>query len=413
MGITLKIFFTCISLCFVFSVFSQESFQSIQPIEFAIKADDYSNASNEIQIFSSLAINNIKNVDQVKIYLKGDLLINIQRDKEEHLFAYVKMKHSKLSGEIYFRDFLIDTLLIPIAIEGSLRIKNDFKPLIEMPIEILLSGGVLDLEIIEKKIKSFEGLSLDVTIERFLYSDQQLMDYMEKVSVINSYYSYNEVLNILLNQYQKQQISLSNPSSSIFIAWHQINRINSYINSHNFPAELKLKKNDPKSFEEKWIKSLRLEKRASTLFTKELRTGRRGKLLDRKEYSKNYVDISKNYIELAKKYPPNMVSAFNELASIYPVEEDLMKMIGAAAFYDVFKITGNPSTAQLIYNYFIEYAEIALKHQEYLNALSLLRNANEVELFFNGVEESEAFTGVYINSLDGLMSSFLKVSVMA
>ncbi len=81
---------------------------------------------------------------------------------------------------------------MPLAIKGSLRIRNNLKPLVEMPIEILLSGGVLDLEIIEKKITSFEGLSLDITIEQFLYSDQQLIDYMEKASIINSYYSYNE-----------------------------------------------------------------------------------------------------------------------------------------------------------------------------------------------------------------------------
>ena len=408
-----KIFPLYVLFCLALPLSAQQSFQSIQAVEFTINADDYSNGSNEKQIFASLSINNIKNIGQVKIYLKGELLVNIQRDKEDHLFAYVKMVHSNLSGEIYFRDFLIDTLLIPIAIEGSLRIKNDFKPLIEIPIEVLLSGGVLDLEIIDKKITSLNGLSLDVTIERFLYSDQQLLDYMEKASIINSYYSYNKVLDILLNQFQKQQISRSNPSSSLFIAWHHINRINRYIDSHNFSLELELEKYDPQNFQEKWIKSLRLEKRASTLFTKELRTGRKGKLLDRNEYCKSYVDISKNYIELAKKHPPNMVSSFNELVSIYPVEEDLVKMIGVAAFYDIFKITNNPSTPQLIYNYFIEYAEIALKHQEYLNALSLLRNANEVELFFNGVEVSEDFTDVYINSLDGLMGSFLKVSVMA
>ena len=413
LGITLKIFFTCIIFCLVFSVFSQESFQSIQPVEFSIKADDYSNASNEIQIFSSLAINNIKNIDQVKIHLKGELLVNIQRDKEDHLFAYIKMINHSLSGEIYFRDFLIDTLLMPLAIEGTLRIKNNFESLIEMPIEVLLSGGVLDLEIIENKITSFEKLSLDVNIERFLYSNQQLLDYMEKASIINSYYSYNEVLDILLNQFQKQQISRSNPSSSIFIAWHEINRINRYIDSHDFTSELELEKRDPKTLNEKWIKFLRLEKRASTLFEKELRNGRKGKLLDRNEYCKNYVNISKNYIDLAKKHPPNMVSAFNELVIIYPVEEDMIKIIGIAKFYDVFKISGNPSTIQLIYNYFIEYAEISFKHQDYLNALSLLKNANEIESFFNGIDESEKFTEVYINSLDGLMSSFLKVSVMA
>ena len=56
-----------------------------------------------------------------------------------------------------------------------------------------------------------------------------------------------------------------------------------------------------------------------------------------------------------------MLSAFNELVRIYPVREDLIKMTNVASFYDVFKITGMPSTSQLIYNTFIAEADSVLK----------------------------------------------------
>ena len=73
---------------------AQEPTQSIIHIEYTIKASDYNNGSNESQILASLSINNIKNINQVRIYLKTELLLNVQRDEKGHLFAYMKMINS-------------------------------------------------------------------------------------------------------------------------------------------------------------------------------------------------------------------------------------------------------------------------------------------------------------------------------
>jgi hypothetical protein len=396
-----------------FSALSQELFQSITPINYTIKADNYTASSNERQLLSSLSINNIKNIHQVQIYLKADILLNVQRDKENHLFAYIKLVHPSVYGEIFFRDFLIDTILFPKVFDGSLSISTNNHQLIEIPIEILISGGVLDLDILEKYNIPTDELSFDIRIKKLFYTDQQLMEFMNTANLINSYYSYHEVLKLLIEKYSGNKLSRDNSSSETFISWHHIHRVNSFISTYNFKNKLQLSHDDPLGFLEKHNVLVRLENRASTLFMKELEKGRRGKMLDRNVYCQKYVDISRDYIELSKKYQPNTVSAFNELVRIFPVEEDMNKVTAVAFFYDVFKITGNPSTSQLIYNNFVAMADSVLQKQEYLNALNLITNARKIETFFNKVESSFKYSEVYAGALNGLMSSFLKVSVMA
>lgn len=408
-----KIYIIFAILFIVFAGYSQDSYKSIQPIEYAIQLDNYSSASNERQLLTSLSINNIKNIHLVRLYFNADLLLNVQKDEYGHLYAYIKAVNSRMSGDMFFRDFLLDSLLTPTVFEGKLTIESKEIILHEMPIEMLLTGGVLDLEMLEKYSLNIDELTFNIVVDKLMFSDQQLAEFMNMANLINSYYSYNEVLKLLLERYSGNQISRVNSSAATFIAWHHIHRVNSFIATYAFPTNLNLDKNDPKGFAEKKVQLDRLEERASTLFTKELEKGKKGKLLERNEYCQKYVDISNDYIKLSKNYQPNTVSAFNELVQIFPAEEDLNRMIGVAAFYDVFKITNVPSTYQLIFNNFVSSADSTLKRQEYLNTLNLIRNASEIETFFNNVEISEKFYEVYAEALNGLMSSFLKVSVMA
>lgn len=405
--------FFFIIVCGVRGLYSQESFKSIQPIEYTIRVENYTSASNEKQLLTSLSINNIKNIHQLRLYFKADLLLNVQQDEDGHLFAYIKAVNPRLSGDIYFRDFLVDTLLTPLIFDGKLFVAAKGRHLHEMPIEMLLTGGVLDLEILERYKLKTDDFSFKVEVEKLMFSDQQVIDFMNKANLINSYYSYNEVIELLLERYHGNKISRGNSSAETFIAWNHIHRVTSFIETYDFTSKLNLDKNDPKEFRKKKDQIARLEERASTIFTKELEKGKRGKLLERNEYCRKYVDISNDYIKLSKNYQPNTVSAFNELVRIFPVEEDLNRMFGVAAFYDVFKITNVPSTFQLIYNNFVSSADSTLKRQEYLNTLNLVRNAMEMETFFMNVKRSKKFSEVYSEALNGLMSSFLKVSVMA
>ncbi len=404
-------------ICFILFAsvkgFTQESWQAVLPIEYSIKSTDYTAGSNERQMLNALSINNLKNIYQLRIHIRAALLLNVQRDEQGHLYAYLKVVQNKITGDTYFRDFLIDTLLMPRVFDGKLTIMKNGVLISEMPIEMLLTGGVLDLESIEKYASNTEELTFKVVLEKFYYSDQQLWEFMNKANLINTYYSYNEALKLILEQYVGSQISGSNPSSETFIAWHHIHRVNSFIENYRFATDLNLDNYDPLGFLDKWKESQKLESRASTLFYREFEKGKRGKLLDRNIYGQKYVGISRNYIALSKRHQPNMVAAFNELVRINPEREDLIRMTNVASFYDVFKITGIPSTSQLIYNNFISEADSVLKKQEYLNALHLVRNAGEMASFFTDLKHTKQYTEVYTMALNGLMNSFLKVSVMA
>ncbi len=408
-----RILFACLSVLFASGLLAQDAYQVIQPVEAVMKAKQYKDGSNEKQIFASLAVNNIKNIHQVSIYIKGDLLVSVKRDKEGHLFSYVKMLHPVISGEVYFRNFLIDTILFPKAFEGYLFIYKRHELISKIPVEMLLTGGVLDLESIEYKFSGFDQITAEIQISRFFLNDSQLQEYMDLANAVNTYYSYNEALRLLLERLDKDRLNRGMSSASTFIAWHEINRIKSYLNEHMLKETLNLEEKDPANLLEKEEKLLRLERRAATLFIKELQKGKRGKLSDREIYCRAYVDLSVKYIELAKNYPPTMSAAFNELVHIFPIEQDLNRMSNAASFYDLFRITGVPPTTQRIYNYFVDEAKSQLDEERYLNALALIRNAKEIECFFESIVSSREEEEVYVNSLDGLLSSFLQVSVMA
>jgi hypothetical protein len=66
---------------------------------------------------------------------------------------------------------------------------------------MLLTGGVLDLESIEYKFSGFDKLTAEIQISRFFFSDRQLQEYMDLANAVNTYYSYNEALRLLLKDW--------------------------------------------------------------------------------------------------------------------------------------------------------------------------------------------------------------------
>ncbi len=105
-----------------------------------------------------------------------------------------------------FRAFLVDTLLAPLIFDGKLIINSKGGYLQEIPIEMLLTGGVLDLDILEKYNFNLDELAFEVKIDKLLFSDQQLSAFMNTANTINSYYSYSEVSDLLLERYGRKSI---------------------------------------------------------------------------------------------------------------------------------------------------------------------------------------------------------------
>ena len=78
---------------------------AVLPIEYSIKLSDYTADSNEKQILNSLSINNIKNIYQLRIYLKAGILLNVQETKRIIYLPTIKVVHPKVSGEHIFQEF--------------------------------------------------------------------------------------------------------------------------------------------------------------------------------------------------------------------------------------------------------------------------------------------------------------------
>lgn len=406
-----KLFLLIIFFAFV-KGYGQTAVQSVSYVDEPIRAESFERNTFGYKIFSSLALNNIKGLNRTIVYFKGRILIQTNQS-DGHLFAYSKLIDYSLSGEDHFRGFAIDSLLVPSALSGVLRFTDDDLVSIEVPVELLLSGGVIDLSELNVSPDSLAKLKARIKVEKFVYTEEQWEAFQDKAQLINLYYAYNEILDRLIEKFQQEGIHRNQSGSKVFLAWHEISRINSYIKSHDFSANLNLRQNDPKNFLSNVAKSYRLEKRANTLFVQVLNLKSKSSLYGKKIYCRGLTDLSINYSKLAALYQPYIASGFDQVVRIFPNEVEFERIKKAAGFYDVFNKIDSVSTTQNIYNNYIQSAIETNKSEKFVLTLDLLYNAALISDNFQEVNKSVLQNQIYARTLDGLMSSYLHVAIMA
>ena len=189
--------------------------------------------------------------------------------------------------------------------------------------------------------------------------------------------------------------------------------MNNYIRQHNFIEKLQLKKNDPQGFLKRFATSQRMEKRAATLFRQILKTNKKGKLADKRTYCAAYAQLSQNYLDRAHQLQPYLASGFEEVAQIIPARDEKAKLAEVAKFYDVFNRLKDASTPQSIYINFLDLAQQAYDNNQFVVTLQLLKNAAQIESWFEDIVVSANYSSLYNQSLDGVMTSYLRVSIIA
>jgi hypothetical protein len=303
--------------------------------------------------------------------------------------------------------------LLPSALSGTLRFTDDRGVSIEVPVELLLAGGVFALSEINISIDSLAKLRARIEIEKFIYTEEQWKVFQIKSRLINLYYAYNEILTGLIEKYRKEGIQRNQASSRVFLAWHEISRINKYISSHEFSKNLNLDKNDPLDFLSNFNKSVRLEKRANTLFDQVLNLKSKSSPLGKKNYCQGLTELSETYDKLSELHQPYIASGFNEVVRLFQDEQQFERIRQVADFYDVFTKIDSISTPQRIYDNYIKSAVNTNEVEKFVLTLDLLYNAALISNNFPEIKKSALQNQVYAKTLDGLMSAYLHVAIMA
>jgi hypothetical protein len=392
---------------------AQDAHQSISWFQSEIRASLFDKNDYGHKMLNSMAITNVKGLKWVYITFEGRILIQTEQSEDGHVFAYSKMVDSELGGDKYFREFNIDSLLIPKAISGVLSFSSNGDTIHAVPIEMLLTGGVIDLGSVGISLDSLSKLDAHIHISEYIYTEDQYRAFLRTSRLINFYYAYTEVLNLLVDEYTSKGISKKQSSAYVFNAWHEISRVNRYVKTYGFESGLYLRSQDPLGFQKVFAKSQRLERRANTIFKQVLETQAKGSVNEKQLYCHHFADISKKYSDLSSNYQPYIAAGFLEVMRMFPDTLDKEKIIAAEAFYDVFNKLELASTPQCIYNEFLEYALLSYENDQYVEALDFLYNAKLVDNLFTDVLPGDAQQEIYVKTLDKLMSAYLRIAIIA
>jgi len=392
---------------------AQELLRTVVPVGFTITAEQFPEKNPDRQILRSIALNNGINLQQVKIDFQANVFISIQQDSSNgQQNLRLKILNKKVSGDTYFRDFAIDSLLMPSRVSCTVSLQKSKDTLISFPVELSTFNSTIIKVLPDSLLLNADLLVAGINISSVSYRGRE-MAFNEFSKLINLYYAYNEILRELIDEYDAVSLNRKQGSVDVFIAWHQISRVNNYIQQYDFAGKLNLDKNDPQGFLKHHATVQRMEKRATTLFHQILKENKKGQLAEKGRYCSAYTQLSQKYLDRAHQQQPYIASGFEEVAQIFPSTEEKNKLTEVTALFDVFNRLGNASTPQIIYTNFLDLAQQAFDKNQFVVTLQLLKNAEQIEEWFDEVNISSTHSMLYNQSLDGVMTSFLRVAIIA
>jgi len=395
--------------CIVNTAQAQELFRSNKWLSQTIRAKAFNKSSYGYQMFSYMGINQGKHIDQVFIDWQSNLLTTVVRTDDEQVTVFVKVFNSKAEGFVKFRDFTIDTLLMPSVLNGTVELYSGANKVASAPISTLYNGGYISFDLPETD----EKIRAEFNLSDLEYTREDYENLIWWGTLINFYYSYSQILEQTIEQVQKENIGRNNEPSEVFLTWHKINRVNNYVELHDFNSKLHLENADPKGLNDSFKKSVRLERRYLTLSGQLLDSDKKGAISDKHDFCENYVLISKNYLSQSENYQPNMALGYYELIRILPDSLEMKMIADEADFYDVFNKLGDGSTFQQIYDNFIELANLTFTAGKDVATLDILRNASLFSNNFQLVQVSSQYEFLFTETLETLLSSYLKVAIMS
>lgn len=411
-----KIFFICLFFISFFckSIAAQEHLRTISTVNYIISASSIDDLSSESQIVRALALNNGVSLSQAQIKLEANVFASIVMDSNIGQYTLVtKILNKHLSGMTRFRAFEIDSLLMPPKVLGNIFLLEGIDTLVHFPIQLrTYPDNKTTIELPNDLWLTPDSLAVALQFKEVSYKGWKWA-FDEVTDLINLYYAYSEILKQLITEYGAMSLNRKQGTVDILLAWHQISRVNAYIEQHRFVEKLHLDKNDPQEFLDSYALSKRMETRAATLFRQLLKAKKTSSLSDKKKYCEAYMRLSLNYFQKADGLQPYLAEGFEEVAEIFPSISEKKMLQKSARFFDVFNRVDTASTPQLIYNHIVNSAQQEFDKEKFVRSMQLLKNAALLEEWFDEVIVSDNYSILYQQSLEGVMSSYLKVSVNA
>ncbi len=362
---------------------------------------------NAATVFNILASNNEQNIYNIKInlsfYYTSQLI-----DKSNKLFMLnYRINRVKVSGDIKFRNFAIDTILTPDSLLVNLELNSGKNTIDSYMQKISTLHGSLFLE----KLKNFTHslYTPSFKIVKPVYSNGNIRLFVNTTNLINNYYGYSLLYTKILNYYNKLNSKNDNAPSEVYVLLMALHRLQYYVYKHNFIKTLNLKMFDPEGLIKKNEKTDRMLIRENTLtqqkFTEKVPYN------DYNNFVENFIALSTKALSEAKKLQPYRAQSFKEFASIPTGKKEMSYLSHIKTYYN--RDADCKNIMQLLFDGFVNKAFVKIEQKAYVDGLILIHDAATVYKNFNQVKRTARFINTYAQLYDGLMNSYLSVAINA
>ncbi len=361
-------------------------------------------------VFNLLASNNNENVNSLRLQLSFKVHFSIVKSRDGQIILRYSVHNQNVTGNIFFRDFKIDSLLLPEKLDVELLFYENNRLTDSLTRTISFTKGQLTLPLSEGILAS--ALSIEIKVNRVVYTSNNYNHFLKTAGLINNYYGYVKIMKKMPQLLMKT--SEARPSAAdFFLNYVTLTRLESYIRQHNFSRQLHLKLRDPLNFEQQLSKMLRLQIRMKTLSQQMLSENTPTIPVDKEKFTHSYVALSIKAVTFSEEQQPYIAASFNEFARVFPDDHEKDFVSRVSTFYDQDIRLDQVTVSQEIYKYFIDVASLKIRQQAFVRALDFLANAAYFENRFPEVKRSTEFDSCLIHARDGLATSYLKVALMA
>lgn len=372
-----------------------------------ISEDHYSK-----KILTSIAHANNKDIRATQIKLNFEFKKQIEITPNNNIEVFISLENFSLAENIYYRNFTIDSLLIPDYGLAKVNVSYDGKNIFNQTIEIPLKGKKLNINT-ETQIINRKQLKVEIELFEFEYSRSKFERFVKTSNLINNYYGFS----LLLNELNKKSKEISSKntlvSSAVFLQWHETARINGLLKKLDLTNTLNLKSNDPENLVRKTKDLERHARRATTLLNQCINAElNKGFIADKQKYLNGLCNLSETYYEKSKSYQPFISASFLEAINFNKYAGEIAMIGRISKYYDSFAYGDQVIIPVSLYNMFVESARKYLDRSKNNMALQQLNNAKAIQQYFE-LPESKFYSATLAITLNGIIESFLKVSNMA
>ena len=363
-------------------------------------------SQNINSVLQILAVNNGLNIYQLSLDVACDFRQSLSAISSDSLKIQFHFLNKKLSGSTAFRDFYLDSLLMPDRLEINLSLGNGHQPVNVGDYWMLFDTGSI---VIPKPFDSY--LIFDVKIKKLDYSAQRLKKILAVTSLMNHYYGYDKLLQNLDADISRRTGKLQPDVADVFASSQALIRLKGHEARYDLVSKLHLETKDPLGFTVLFNKTIRLLTRMQSLTAQILRSKQDADGKNRENFSRAFVDISIHALSMAQNYQPYIANSFNEFAALADTN-GFYQLGQIGKYFDGSMLKGQETVSELICKRFIDAAAIENKQDNFVNALLLLDNAKLISDSFH-VKLIEQWTCERQRAVEGMAVSYLKVAESA